>query len=182
MVDPIVTTGDLDAYLGGDKQQSLDAATAAVRVYCGWHVTPVVTETVTLDVEGCTALLPSLHVLDLEAVKVDGEDVPRGNGYEWSQAGILRVHARRGFRVHARRGFRKLEATMTHGYEDAPDVAGVILAAAARSVLNPSGVSRSQVGQISETYSQAGRDPAVGAVLNSQEKAILDRYKLPSRP
>lgn len=174
MVDPIVTTGDLDAYLAGDKQQSLDAATAAVRVYCGWHVTPVVTETVTLDVEGCTALLPSLHVLDLEAVKVDGEDVPRGNGYEWSQAGILRVHTRR--------GFRKLEVTMTHGYEDAPDVAGVILAAAARSVLNPSGVSRSQVGQISETYSQAGRDPAVGAVLNSQEKAILDRYKLPSRP
>lgn len=174
MVDPIVTTDDLDAYLSGDKQQSLDAATAAVRAYCGWHVTPVVTESITVDVEGCTVLLPSLHVLDLEALKVDGEDVPRGDGYEWSQTGTLRVHAKR--------GFRKLEITMTHGYKSAPDVAGVILAAAARYIASPSGIVRAQVGQVSETYTQTGFNQAGGVALLESEKAILDPYKLPPRP
>ena len=178
MSEPIVTTTDLDAYLSGDRQAALDAATAAVRAYCGWHVTPEVTETVTVDVEGCTVLLPSLYVTDVTEVRAEGEVVDAA-GYEWSAAGILRVHAKRGFRT--------LEVTMTHGYAEAPDVAEVVLRAAARSTaVNGSDgaafpLKSVQVGQVSEGYA-VPTSWAGGSALTDEDRAVLDRYKLPPRP
>lgn len=170
---PIVNTTELGAYLAGSPQSAIDAATGAVRAYCGWHVTPEVTESVTLDVASGLVLLPSLHVTAVSSVVADGDTLDPDR-YEWSAAGILRASLRR--------GFRKVEVTMTHGYVDAPEIAGVILAMAARSVVSPDGVMRAQVGQISETYSQTANNQAGGIALLLSEMSILDRYKLPPRP
>lgn len=175
-MDGFVTTSDLDAYLSGDKDAALAAATAAMRSYCRWHVAPEVTEVLTVDVESDVILLPSLHVTEVSSVTVDG-DVLDADRYEWSTAGVVKARGR-----CFPRGFRKAQVKLTHGYAEAPEVAAIVMAAAARSAENPSGISRTQVGQISETYSQAGRDPAVGGVFNALELAVLDRYRLPSRP
>lgn len=174
MIEPIVTTGQLDAYLTGDPQSALDAATAAVRAYCGWHVAPPATETVAVDADGYTVLLPSLRITAVSSVTVDG--APLGaDAFEWSAAGILRLTA-------SARGFRKVEVAMTHGFDTAPDVAAVIFAVAARAIASPSGVVRAQVGQVSETYTQTGANQAGGVALLDAEMATLDRYKLPPRP
>lgn len=174
MTEPIVTTGQLDAYLAGDPQAALDMATAAVRAYCGWHVAPSQVETVTVDADGHTVLLPSLHVTAVSSVTVD-DVLLEAEAFDWSAAGILRLTA-------SACGFRKVTVVMTHGYETVPEVAAIILAVSARAIASPSGVVRAQVGQISETYSQTGANQAGGVALLDAEMATLDRYKLPPRP
>lgn len=170
----LVTPEDLGAYLSGDSERALAAAEAAVRAFCGWHVAPSKTEVVTVWGAGDrSVLLPSLYVAAVASVTVDGEPV---EGFEWTPDGILR-------------GVRKcgrVEVEMTHGH-DADSTAGtllssIILATAARTIASPSGLMRAQVGQVSETYSQTATNQAGGVALLDSERALLDPYKLPSRP
>lgn len=88
--DPIVTTTQLAAYQGGDPQSLIDQATALVRAWCGWHVTPSKTETLELEVDGSTFLpLPSLHVTGVTSVVMDSVTLVQDTDYQWSQAGVL---------------------------------------------------------------------------------------------
>ena len=172
----LVTPEDLDAYLSGDSEKALAAAEAAVRAYCGWHVAPSKTETVTVDVDSPSVLLPSLHVTAVSSVRAEGNPVG-ADRFEWSQTGILWLNAR---------GFRRVEVEMTHGY-DVDSTAGVllssiVLATAARAKSSPSGLMRAQVGQVSETYSQTAHNQAGGVALLTSEKNLLAPYRLPSRP
>lgn len=174
MAAELVTTTELDAYLSGDPDAALTAAEAAVRSYCRWHVAPVKTETVTLWGGGDQALLvPSLHVVSVESVTVDGVAV---TDFTWREHGIL----------HGRGWTGRVVVSMTHGFDVESAAAEVlrstILAVAARAKVSPDGIVRSQVGQVSETYSQTGFNQAGGVSLLDIEKAALDDYRLPSRP
>ena len=52
------------------------ATVAEVRAYCGWHIAPVVTETLTLDGPGGHLLvLPTLRLVDLLSVTNEGHAV-----------------------------------------------------------------------------------------------------------
>lgn len=174
--EPIVITDDLVAYQGGDAQRLIDQATALVRRYCGWHVTPSVTETVTVDGSGYAFQpLPSLCVTNVASVTEDGALLD-STAYEWSNVG----HLWRAWPWSGR--YRAIVVAMTHGFADAPEVATVIMAVASRAQKAPDGVTRSQVGQVSETLTQFAFNQAGGLVMLDAEKLILDRYRLPPRP
>ena len=187
MAVDLVTPEELDAYLSGDRNASLAAAMAAVRSYCGWHVAPVETHTVTIRAEGeGVLLLPSLHVVSVDSVEVDGEPV---TDYSWREHGTLRTTSRCCMSTHLW-GHRhegggwcgKVEVAFTHGFDEADDVKGIVLAAAARMASSPAGVVRAQTGQVSETYTQTSPNQAGGMALLDSERAVLDRYRLPARP
>ena len=175
MAAELVTSDDLDAYLSGDPNAALEAAEAAVRAYCGWHVAPVKAETVKVDATAGIALVPSLRVVSVDSVTVNGVTA---SGYQWREHGVIRDL----------RGYCDGEVlvSMTHGFDVDSPVAEVlrstILAVAARAQVSPTGVVRAQVGQISETYSQTGSNQAGGVSLLDGEKAALDAYRLPPRP
>lgn len=174
MAAELVTTTELDAYLSGDSDSALTKAEAAVRAYCRWHVAPVKPDTVTLwGVGDGVLLLPSLHVVSVESVTVDGEPV---TDFEWREHGTLHGAGWRG----------RVEVSFTHGYDaESPAfevVRGTILAVAARAKVSPSGVVRAQVGQVSETYTQTGFNQAGGVSLIDVEKVTLDAYRLHARP
>ena len=172
MTGPIVTTTDLDSYQSGDPQTVLDQATALVRAYCGWHVAPSVTETITVDGSGSSLqLLPSLYITDIASVTVDAVLV---EGYTWSQAGYMR-----------KAGCwpcEQVTVTLTHGHASVPDVQAVVLGLASRAQKSPDGVTRTQVGAISESYSLTGVGTAGGVTLVESDRAVLDRYRIPARP
>ena len=77
---PIVTPEQVAQASGGkiSSQDSrlpslIEGATDGIRLACGWHVTPVITETLTLDGTGGPVMqLPSGLVRDVKEVKVDG--------------------------------------------------------------------------------------------------------------
>ena len=150
----------------GVDEAAWSAACGAVRAYCGWHIAPSVTEEVTLDGPGSgVLLLPSLKVTDVSAVTNDGTTV---TDPEWSEAGMVRGSWSC--------KFRGVTVTMTHGYEECPsEIIGVLLEAADRGV----GSSVSQVGQV-RMGGVSGVPGAASFMLD--QKAVLDRYKLPPRP
>lgn len=141
---------------------AVETATAEARAYCGWHVTPIVTETLVLDGSGSHFLfLPTMRVVSVESVTED--DILRDpSTYQWSVDGRLWSSVRwSGY-------FRAVVVELTHGHATADDFAGVITAATDRG---PSAGQIRQVGQVA--YQTTG-----DGFLDSEKRA-LDRYRIP---
>lgn len=157
-----------DAPTGVD-QEAWDAACAAVRSYCGWHVAPALDDTVTVDGSGSQfVMLPTLRINSISEVTEDASAV---TSYEWSESGQL-------WRSSPWSGhFRGITVAMNHGYEECPaDILGVLREAASRGV---TGSAVSQVGQV--RMGGVSGVPGAASFLMEQT-AVLDRYKLPARP
>lgn len=172
-----VELADLEAYLAGDQDAMVRQAQAAIRRYCGWHVAPSLTETLTLDGTGSRHLwLPSLHVIDVTAASNDGEDVALDD-LDWSEAGYLELRC-----GHWCRRPRSIEVTLEHGFEEGPDdLVEVAAAIAARAISSPSGATREQAGQVSFQWGTVAPGVAGSVALLQHERDILDHYKLPPR-
>lgn len=168
-IPPILTLTNLPA--PGDPQFYLDAATAAVRSYCGWHVLPVVTEALTLDGTGGQVLqLPSKKVVSVTEVTNDGQSVEA----DWSEAGLLR---RKDGGVWSAR-YGGVTLTIEHGHEAAAEVAGVVAGIASRAAMNPGGnVVNQRAGSQSFTLATAGGSVASIPLL-ATEKELLEPYRL----
>lgn len=173
-----VAPADLDLYQAGDAQTLIDQATALVRSYCGWHVSPVVADdVVTLMGSGRPSiLLPSLHVTDVTAVVEDGTALELTD-FVWDESGIIGR-----LTVPWTTPDKTITVTFTHGYASAPDFEAVIMAVASRAQASPDGVVRRQVGLVSDTYSQTGTGTAGGVALLPSEKDILRAYRIPRMP
>jgi hypothetical protein len=162
-----VVTDPLAATPTGVDADAWEAACGAVRAYCGWHVAPSVTETVTVDGPGGNVLfLPTLHLTGITSLTNDGTTV---TDPEWSEAGMVRGSWTS--------KFRGVVAEITHGYEECPaEIIGVLTEAASRGV---GGSAVSQVGQV--RMGGVSGVPGAASFMLEQE-AVLDRYKLPPRP
>jgi hypothetical protein len=161
---------DLDDYRSGDDAAALRQAQGRIRRYCGWHIAPEVTETITLDGTGSSSLwLPSLYVTDIASITVEGV-LESADNYDWSANGY----------VNARYGTwscrpRQIVVELTHGYADIPDeLVEVAVAMAARGTASPGGPKRQTVGPFSVEWDIPG--PL------QHERDILDLFKLPPRP
>jgi hypothetical protein len=74
---------------------ALAAVCGEVQDYCGWHIVPVLDETVTVDGSGSDMQpLPTAHLVGVTAVTSDGYAVATAH-LKWSKAGYLRYPARR---------------------------------------------------------------------------------------
>lgn len=149
------------------------AAEGAVRAYCGWHVAPVVTETLVRDGNGRSMLvLPTMRIVDVHSVRVGGVDVT--GSVRWSEAGMLEG-------VCFPRRFRTVEVELEHGYspDELPEVLGVVERAAKRFESDPR-VRAQSVAGASVSYA-TGWAVTGGAVLSHlltlDEKAALDPYR-----
>lgn len=178
VTEPLAVPEQLPGRLGQDPraEQSILAATHAVRAYCRWHVAPVVTETVKLDGLGGDFLsLPSLRVRAITAVRSDGLDVPSA-GWRWS-ASLGTVLAVQGAWSPYYAG---IEVDLEHGYEleEVADVVQIVLTAAARDLVSPLGYIREQVGSTSTAPSLVAPNVAGGVHLMDHERADLAPYRI----
>lgn len=166
-----VEVRDLEAYRDGDDAALVANAQGVIRRYCGWHVAPEVTETLTLDGSGSRSLwLPTLHVLSIDAITDEGVAV-NSDDYDWSSDGY--VYRRAGVCWSSRP--RQIAVTLTHGFTDIPpELVGVAVSIAARRGSSPAGVRREAAGQVSREYGTPD--------LLLHEQAVLDKFKLPPRP
>lgn len=168
---------DADAYT---VQLLLDGTTAAVVEYCGWHIAPVLTESVSVDGTGTTIqTLPTLNLLSLDSVDENGLhlDVDR---IDWSANGLL--EKRSGGLWTARR--RGVIAEITHGYETTPSwLTTLICAAAGRAFSSPLGIISEQSGGESITYTApralSAAAPTGTVALLDFEMRMLDRIRVP---
>lgn len=113
--------GDVEQYTKGRLSQTdpetvrfLDAALAKVRRYCGWHVSPVRTETILLDGNGVSYLpLPTLKIVEL--VSVTEDDVALDLADIKQSASAPGIIARTNWRRWSP-GFSNIEIEFSHGF------------------------------------------------------------------
>ena len=155
----------------GADADAWEQACAAVRAYCGWHIAPSVTETVTVDGSGGPLqTLPTLRLTALSSITNDGTAV---TDPQWSEAGMVRADCVTWWTWK----FRGVTADITHGHDVCPpEIVGVLAEAASRGA---AGSAVNQVGQV-RMGGVSGTPGAAAFVL--ERTAVLDRYKLPPRP
>lgn len=170
-------TDIIGAYQVIDQTWWMQAAQAAVRHYCGWHIAPSVTETIVVNASGGKALaLPSKHVTALTSVLVGTTDVTAS--VAWSQAGTIVLTS----------GFwpdlpGSVHVTITHGWDidEVPDVAAIILAVARRARTSPGAIAAQSVNGASVSFATSGGAP-LGVPLMRAEMEALAPYRLGARP
>lgn len=164
----------LAATPAGVDVDAWDAACRAVRDYCGWHVAPSVSHTLTLDGPGGTLLvLPSLRVTDVAEVTNDGTAL---TDPEWSEAGMVRTG-------RWTQRFRGVTVTLTHGYDECPeDILAVVkhMTSQAQALAKTGPAGMAVAGPFTMQVSAAALAGAVG--LSGQHRGVLDKYRLPPRP
>lgn len=153
------------------------AAVSAVRSYCGWHIAPSVTETVTVDGPGRGMLLvPTLHLTAVSDVKNDGDPIPDPDKLQWSERGAVRTNR------YWSSAWRGVELTITHGYDDFPHE----VLAVCRDMAKADGrIGASAMGSGPHTvqFGVTGAGVQAGAVgMSDLQKQILDRYRIGGRP
>jgi hypothetical protein len=159
-----------------ETQRQLDAALAAARGYCGWHVTPVRTgDQVIADGRGGALLaLPTLALSAVTAVTEDGVELDVDT-LEWSLRGLVRKPYGQLWTTR----FSGVTATITHGYASVPDFESAVLSAIERGAFAAGG---------GETLRAVGPfqynavSIAAGSVFTDPERAVLDRYALERTP
>lgn len=174
MTDPLVESARGSA-------DPIEQAAALVREYCGWHIAPSRTETLTLNCEGGMVALPSLHVTDVSRVVCAGVDVgdttwerngllfariayPFGD-YRYGDAATLRDN-------YALGGTQPVTVTFTHGYDQPPSSIAAIIASLARRLPRVDSVQE-RAGGVMRIY----QPPSTALALT--EAMVLDRYRLP---
>lgn len=163
----------------GVDQGAWDAAVAAVRAYCRWHVAPVITETQAALVHGRTVTLRSLRVLEVTGVTIAGSALSVGGWMLSPESPTL-------FLAHTPGACRpfwwpdmptRADVEMSHGYDELPqEIVAICQEAASRGV---TGSLFAQVGQV--RYGGSGTTPGSASFMLSQQ-AVLDRYRLAPRP
>lgn len=151
----------------------LAGASNAIRRYCGWHVAPVVEEEFVLDGPGGRVLaLPTLRLVEVLAASDSGRALDAGT-LEWSHDGTIRGY------WHDR--FRGVRITARHGFESAPEIKQMVLAACSRALSSPSGATREQAGALSVSWATVAPGVSGGLALMGHELALLEGYRLEPR-
>lgn len=177
-MDPLATIGELEAHL----QRTVDAASAnlalalasgAVRAYCGWDLAAEETTLLAYGDDTPILTLPTLHLLDVTAIRIDGAEVdlsiPVTDGRpSWSRKGQI-------FRAAGWPRFAEVEVDLVHGYDVIPDLIKLVtLDVAAVSIVNPENLVSAVTGHVSRTWARPGDDNRLTAL----HQRLLERFRL----
>lgn len=181
----------------GNIDDLLADASAAIRRYCGWHISPVIAEDVVLDGSGSTSQrLPSLRVVEIVAVTNAGQELDVSK-LEWSTDGFMRLGMpgrHYGYGGGSAYGYgygggwtshlRGVEVSYRHGFDpaDVGQLAALTCTLVARSIASPRGyLTGESVGSVSLSYGGTADDRPSSMSLLGYEQQLLDNYRLPGR-
>lgn len=181
---PLVTTTEFDSMtfgrFSGDVrvQSALDAATAAVRNYCGWHVGPSAKCSLSARAHELRMIysgpdtiiqLPAMFVSAVTKVKVGDYEI---TDYSFEPNGLLRIY-------DTMIGPRKTVITVeyTAGL-DADDVKSLIANRAVHGLAQSYGVQSEAAGGVSVSYAASWLNSAGASALPDDNRSVLEPYRL----
>ena len=141
--------GELATELTPTEEDRLLQAEAAVRDYCGWHIAPSRTETVTFAAPvGRRLMLPSLYVTAVTSLEVDGIAQVLDTDYRVHRNGWIDRLPLDGWW-----SADLIEVTFTHGYTDPPAaVTAAVQELAQNAIGSAGGLTRKTTGPFTEVY------------------------------
>lgn len=174
-LDPIIDVSTFDYFCPGlssdesQKEAVLEAVSAAIRDWCGWHVSPNLECSYVGEGEGRLLVLPGMGVTSVESLIVDGATV---TDYEWTAAGMVRLKGCIFPDI-----WRSVECVYNAGF-DAGAIGQVVAQIASNALVAAPGVANERAGNVSITYNQTGAGITGGVSLLPRDYAILAPYKL----
>lgn len=150
-----------------DGRFALEAAQAAIRRECGWHVTPSAQLEGAVNSRGGRIIqLPCMHITHVEHI-TDRDGRPLDYSLD-TESGLLEITGT------PPQGINAIRYQLTAGYDHAPDVLSVLVNIAKRAQTAQNGYITSQsVNGSSVSYNTA--------TLFAQEQARLRPYKIIGR-
>jgi len=178
---PIVSLAQFDYITGGAYnsnprvEAALNAASQAIRNYCGWHVCPAATCTANPAGGAVVAKLPAAYVSGITSVKENGATLAESD-YEWRKDGLLK----RAYPYRWTDKWDGIEVVYTAGYsaEAVPDLVEAVCAVATGVLSVAPGVVSESADGVSISYS--ANASSIAAALTSQQKNALEPYKVVS--
>lgn len=155
-----------------ETQRLLNAGLAAARRFCGWHVTPAEPDdVVTIDGPGARLLvLPTLRLDTLTALSENGVEFDVAADLHVSARGLVCKRSGAAWTSH----FGGIVATMTHGFDEAPDFDAAVLSFVDRMSQEPNGGRPIAIGPF--RWSEERGD--AGSAFTTVERSLLDLYAL----
>lgn len=159
-------------------QATLEAVSAAIRAYCGWHIAPVLACQARCTGNGRMLELPTLTLVSVDAIEVDGGPVDMAD-VRWRECGLVRL--RRG---HWPADWGSVVVDFTSGYDldQVPDIGAVVAQIASNAMAGAPGVASERAGEVSITYNATGYGVAGGVTLLDRDRALLEPHRLPTMP
>lgn len=165
MANTLVSLDDVRDFPGGPfNPTAVDIAAAAVRAAAGWHIAPVLTETITVQSWGERELiLPTMRIVSVSAVRYGG--VTYTSSWTVTPSGLLRTG---GYWPMG-----PIEVDLTHGYAKTPLDLLPVIVDYVRNASNPRdpSIATQAVGQVSVGYREAP------AMLNGHP--LIGKYAIP---
>lgn len=176
----IAATGDAFAAEAEERvTATVEAASAAVRAYCGWHVSPSLACHIETEGPGALIELPVMAVSSVEAVTVDGEAID-ADAYWWRADGLLRRKPPHRWPAE----WRSVVVDLTAGHDAtvAPQLAAVVCQMASNALAAAPGVMRESAGGVSISYNSMADGVAGGVTLLTRDMRLLAPFRLPAVP
>ena len=147
-------------------EDELDAATRAIRDYCGWHIAGV-EEVVYRKVRpySDTVWLPAMQIQSITEARIDGADIdPAGVKFDPSTGWTSLTG-------------RDVLVKFAAGFATVPEIlATLTMELAVGALVSPLGLSREQAGGVSLSFTRTSGSLLVGA--GGADEARLAPYKL----
>lgn len=178
-VPPLIELADFHEMTGGQFSQdsrlqtSIDAVTARMRSWCGWHVWPRLECEATLDGGDRCVWLPASSVSDVLSVTVRGVPLAEGS-WQWGSDGRLRL-------PRTPDELRCVTVRYVAGLagDSCPaDLAELVAHRVVHNVALPFGVASESSGGVSISYSATAVANAGGPNLTVRDRDTLAAYKL----
>ena len=187
LLTAMLTTEEFDDFTAGkysgDQRTTsdIDAASAAVRNYCGWHVYPSLScelETTFFDgrvtkAKGCVLIqLPAKFVTSVESVSINGTGY---TSYVSEPGGLLKVYG-----VDWAPEYAPVVVEYTAGLSDAhmDAIKELIAHRVTHALASSSGIQSETAGGVSITYSANWTNSARATALADDNKEVLAPYKI----
>lgn len=180
----LVTPAEFASWTGGKVPEAdprlgplLAGASAGVRRYCGWHIAPVLEETLRGDGPGGRLLLlPTGRLLEVLSARSGPDTLDLAGRLDFSEHGM--VELRDGGGWSSRLG--SVAVRVRHGWDlaDVPDVAQIVKQVTANALASPMGATREQAGTVSISWAMTGPNVSGGLSLLQRDLEVLNHYKI----
>ena len=156
---------------------ALTRAAAMVRNHCGWHITrqTVTSQVQRVDRRSTRLFLPTLYLVSVDAVVVDGVTLVEGTDFAWTDWGELVYPAGRAWPT----SMGSVVVSYTHGVADPSDwldtARGVTAAVAGSLVGNPLRHQSESTGNESWTDPAVAQAALTDALKDELSPLTLDR-------
>lgn len=172
---PLMTAAEFAEFTGGafssttEKVDSvLDAVSASIRDYCGWHVSPNLPCIYQGETDGRLMVLPAMGVSSVESLTYGETEFP----FEYLSSGVVRLKCGRFPDVW---GGVKCEF---HAGFDSAALAGIVGQIASNALAASPGVSDERAGNVSISYNRTGDGITGGISILERDRELLAPYKL----